>query len=143
LIVLEQYRIYVEMSDRVSSRRGIANTFFLTLNTLIFTVVGLFWQHRPTADEWLLALPAFVLVAQCVAWFWILRSHQQLNSAKFAVIGVLEENLPASPYWLGEWSALGKGADKRLYWPLTRLEQLIPLLFSMAYIIGFMLAVAT
>ena len=36
--VLEQYKLYVEMADRISARRGLTNTFFLTLNT---TVVGL------------------------------------------------------------------------------------------------------
>ena len=29
--VLEQYRLYVEMADRVSARRGLTNSFFLTL----------------------------------------------------------------------------------------------------------------
>ncbi len=36
--ILEQYKLYVEMADRVSSRRGLTNTFFLTLNTLVFTL---------------------------------------------------------------------------------------------------------
>ena len=33
---------YVEMADRIIQRRGLTNTFFLTLNTAIFTAVGLF-----------------------------------------------------------------------------------------------------
>ena len=33
--VLEQYKLYVEMADRISARRSTANTFFLTLNTLL------------------------------------------------------------------------------------------------------------
>ena len=45
--ILEQYKIYVEMADRISQRRGLTNTFFLTLNTAIFTAIGLFWEHRP------------------------------------------------------------------------------------------------
>ncbi len=32
-VLLEQYKLYVEMADRVSARRALANTFFLTLNT--------------------------------------------------------------------------------------------------------------
>ena len=35
--VFEQYKICIEMADRVSQRRGPTNTFFLTLNTAIFT----------------------------------------------------------------------------------------------------------
>src|SRR4051794_23317808 len=46
--VLEQYKIYVEMADRISARRGLTNTFFLTLNTAIFTLIGVFWQLPPS-----------------------------------------------------------------------------------------------
>src|SRR5687768_16913613 len=34
--ILEQYRLYVLMADRISARRALANTFFLTLNTAVF-----------------------------------------------------------------------------------------------------------
>jgi hypothetical protein len=32
--ILEQYKMYVEMVDRISSRRNLTNIFFLTLNVL-------------------------------------------------------------------------------------------------------------
>jgi hypothetical protein len=59
---LEQYKIYVEMADRISARRGMTNTFFLTLNTAIFTAVGVFWQHPPTGSPVLLTVPCVVLL---------------------------------------------------------------------------------
>ena len=37
---MDQWKLYVEMADRVSGRRGLTNTFFLTLNTAIFTAIG-------------------------------------------------------------------------------------------------------
>ena len=40
--IMEQYRLYVEMADRVSQRRALANSFFLTLNTAIFALIGVF-----------------------------------------------------------------------------------------------------
>lgn len=135
--LLEQYKIYVEMADRVSARRGLANTFFLTLNTTIFTAIGVFWTAPPTTARWLLLFPVVVLVAQCAAWFWLVRSYRQLNSAKYAVVGALEERLPASPYWRAEWKALGEGKDPSRYWPLSHLEQWIPTLFAAAYVGGF------
>jgi hypothetical protein len=138
--ILEQYKIYVEMADRISARRGVTNTFFLTLNTLIFTIVGVFWQDRPTAAVGYLVIPLIVLLLQCAAWFWLLRSYRQLNSAKYVVIGVLEERLPASPYWRAEWKALGEGRDASRYWPLTHLEQWIPVSFGIAYAAGFVVA---
>jgi hypothetical protein len=56
---------------------------------------------------------------------------------KYAVIGALEERLPASLYWRAEWKALGEGKDPTRYWPLSHLEQWIPLLFAITYVAGF------
>jgi hypothetical protein len=141
--ILEQYKTYVEMADRISARRALANTFFLTLNSAIFTLVGVFWQDKPNGTSWLLVFPVTVLVVQCLAWFWLLRSYRQLNSGKYAVIGALEELLPTSPYWKSEWRALGEGKDKSKYWPLTHIEQWVPLLFALAYLGGFITLVAS
>jgi hypothetical protein len=135
--LLEQYKLYVEMADRVSARRGLTNTFFLTLNSAIFAGAGFVWGRVAHPASWLLVFPMIVFVMQCLAWFWLVRSYRQLNGAKYAVIGALEERLPASPYWRAEWKALGEGKDPGRYWPLTHLEQWIPLLFAATYIGGF------
>jgi hypothetical protein len=137
-VLIEQYKVYVEMADRISARRGLANTFFLTLNTAIFIVVGIFWQHPPNGSRGLLTVPWLVLLGQCLAWFWLLRSYRQLNTAKYAVVGALEEGLPASPYWSAEWAALGQGRDPARYWPLSHVEQWIPSFFAAAYTAGFL-----
>jgi hypothetical protein len=141
--ILEQYKLYVEMADRISARRALANTFFLTLHAAILTLIGVFWKDRPAGSPWLLGLPLIVALGLCLAWFWLVRSYRQLNSGKFAVIGALEERLPASPFWRAEWTALGKGRDVSKYWPLTHLEQWIPLLFAIAYVIGAVAAIVT
>jgi hypothetical protein len=140
--ILEQYKLCVEMADRISARRSLTNTFFVTLNTGIFALVGTFWRDRPSGSAWLLFFPLIVLVGQCLAWFWLVRSYRQLNSGKYAVIGALEELLPTSPYWKAEWYTLGEGNDKARYWPLTHLEQWVPLLFAVTYVGGFIVAVA-
>lgn len=141
--VLDQYKLYVEMADRVSQRRGLANTFFLTLNTAILTTVGVFWKDRPDTSKWILVLPFLVAVAQCGAWFSLVRSYRLLNAAKFRVVGALEERLPASPYWRAEWAALGEGRDPRKYWPLTHIEIWVPVLFVAIYVAGFAAVMAT
>jgi hypothetical protein len=141
--VLEQYKIYVEMADRISARRSLTNTFFLTLNTAIFAAIGAVWTGHPTFSTSLLVFPLLALIVQCGAWFFLVRSYRQLNSAKYTVIGVLEERLPASPYWKGEWKALGEGRDKAKYWPMTHLEQWIPILFAATYLASFIAAAAS
>jgi hypothetical protein len=56
--ILEQYKIYVEMADRISSRRNLANVFFLTINTTLITVVGfLFTKINSIDPKWLIIFP--------------------------------------------------------------------------------------
>ena len=135
--VLEQYKIYVEMADRVSQRRALTNTFFLTLNTAIFTVFGVFWEHKPTGKTWWLALPLVMVLGECFAWFYLLRSYRLLNTAKYLVVGALEKRLPASPYWNAEWMALGEGKDVNKYWRISHIESWIPIFFAALYVGGF------
>ena len=137
--ILEQYKTYVEMADRISARRALTNTFFLTLNTAVFTLIGVFVQNEQQAATWLLAFPLTALLGQCGAWFYLVRSYRQLNTAKYQVIGQLEERLPASPYWRAEWNALGEGKDRSKYWPLTHIETWIPILFAGTYLASFVI----
>src|SRR6476620_1590688 len=129
--IMEQYKLYVELADRISTRRGLANTFFLTLNAAILTLIGVFWKDRPQdVSPWFILPPLILALGLCLAWFWLVRSYRQLNSGKFAVVGAREQRLPASPWWNGEWKALkGEDKDKGTYWALTHLEIWVPLLF--------------
>jgi len=141
--ILDQYKLCVEMADRISARRALANTFFLTLHSAILTLVGVFWKDQPQVSGWAVLLPLIVALGLCLAWFWLVRSYRQLNSGKYAVIAALERRLPASPFWRGEWFALGEGRDPSRYVPLTHLEQWVPALFAAAYIIGAVLTIAS
>ncbi|MGV9866302.1 RipA family octameric membrane protein [Rhodococcus koreensis] len=78
------------------------------------------------------------MLGQCFAWSYLVRSYRLLNSAKYQVVGALEERLPASPFWRAEWSALGEGTDRTRYWPLSHIEQWIPILFALAYLSRFL-----
>ena len=140
--ILEQYKIYVEMADRISARRGFANMFFLTFNTSVLTVIGVLWSTRPQFASWLLLFPLLALIGECAAWYYLVRSYRQLNTAKYEVIGAMEERLPASPYWRAEWKALGEGQDRAKYWPLTHIERWVPILFVTIYFTGFLAELA-
>lgn len=131
--VLEQYKLYVELADRVSQRRGIANSFFLLVNSSAVIILGSLGVSFQDASPWLFVFPTVILVCICVVWFYLVRSYSQLNSGKWKVVGALEERLPASPWWRAEWQALGEGKDRSLYWPLTHLEQWVPWIFILLY----------
>lgn len=136
--ILEQYKLYLEMADRISSRRDIANGFFLTLNGLILGTVGVLVDKGCALNlKWGLLLPLSVLLIECFFWWRLIISYKQLNGAKFQIIGELESRLPASPYGRAEWAGLLKqGTDKKVYWPLTHLESKIPLIFGVSYLIA-------
>ncbi|MEU5539043.1 hypothetical protein [Streptomyces sp. NPDC020362] len=137
--VFEQYKLCVEMADRVSARRNLANTFFLTLHSglLVFLSTWLSQEHHRGAPVALALAALLVLLGMCAAWWITVRSYQQLNKGKFEVIGAFEERLPARAFVAAEWGALGEGRDWRVYFPLNRVERWIPLLFAMAYLLGF------
>jgi len=79
------YALSVEMADRVSARRGNANSFFLTVNTGLVALVG------STSPRWYVAAAGIVFSG---TWLVLLRSYRKLNEAKFAVIIEMEHRLP-------------------------------------------------
>jgi hypothetical protein len=132
--ILDQYKLYVEMTDRISSRRATTNTFFLLVNSSIFAALGSLGDDLSSARWSVITLICAMLVVECGAWYMILRSYRQLSSAKFRVIGAFEERLPATPWFHAEWTAMGSGRDKSFYWPVTQLEQWVPCIFALGYV---------
>lgn len=142
--VFEQYKLCVEMADRVSARRNLANTFFLTLHSGLMVFLSAWLSqapHRRVPVALALAV-LLILMGMCATWWITVRSYQQLNRGKYAVIGALEERLPARTFVGGEWRALGEGRNWRIYLPLGRVERSVPLLFAGAYVLGFVAVAA-
>jgi hypothetical protein len=133
--ILEQYKLYVEMADRTSQRRGVANTFFLTFNTALTTAAATFLSTRSVSSVWLI-FPLVTAIIECAFWFLLIRSYRMLSSRKFRIINIIETKLPASP-WQSEWTTLGMGVGVWRYWRLTLLEQFIPVIFILVYICGY------
>ncbi len=137
--VLEQYKLCVTMSDSLSARRNLANTFFLTLNTGVVAVLGAAYRgHRTRGVSAWVAVPGFViLLVECLAWFVLIHSYKQLNAAKFVVINALEERLPAFVY-VREWQIVLAARGQQRYPRLTWVEQSVPLTFSIVYLGAFL-----
>ena len=124
---LDQYKLAVEMADRVSARRGVANSFFLTVNTALIALLG------GTDLRWYVPLAG---IAFAVTWWALLRSYRDLNRAKFEVILEMEKRLPVQVYG-DEWASLKDAAPagRRLaaYRELGQVERLVPGLFALIY----------
>lgn len=142
--LFEQYKLYVEMADKLSERRNVANTFFLTLNTLIIGIAGFSYNNLLQLKyKSILIIPLIAVLSLSYAWRRLLVSYKQLNTAKFVVIGEYENLLPTRPYIEAEWKALGYGKDPKLYKPLTDVENWIPVIFGALYVIGVLLILIT
>lgn len=137
--VLEQYKLYVEMADRISSRRDNANSFFLGVNSFLTGLISYFIDKGNVIEGHLSAtIILIVLLVECFIWYRLIISYKQLNTAKFQVVGELEEALPSSPYHKAEWKDyLKEGKVRSIYWPLSHVESKIPMLFSVLYILIF------
>ncbi len=120
--LIDQYKLAVEMADRVSARRATANSFFLTVQTALVTASGFVQRER-----WALAATGLIVAA---AWWLTLRSYRMLNSAKFKVITTIEDSLPASPFQ-DEWAILDhkNGPLRARYAALSFVEQTVPVVF--------------
>jgi hypothetical protein len=132
-VLIEQYKLYVEMMDKVSERRHQANSFFLTVNTILITALTGFislTRQSVTQYGWII-VAAIVGVVFCLTWRRLIHSYGQLNSGKFKIIHLLETRLPARLFD-AEWDALNRG-DGTVYKPFTRTEIRVPLAFAMLY----------
>lgn len=137
-VELELYKLAVEMADRISARRGLANTFFLTVNTGLAALLG------GTALRWYVAAAGIVFA---LAWWWLLQSYRRLSSAKFRVITALEPDLPIQLF-SEEWRYLESTKAPWRLWPardlwawmnsyheLGTVERVVPLAFAAIYTI--------
>jgi len=136
-----------EMADRVSSRRMMANGFFLTLNTTLASILGYMYDKLAEDKRAVLIFMPAVGIVLAVTWFFNIRSYKRLNKAKYEVINEMEKDLPYQNF-TDEWKRLkGKPAEgettgmrkrwlkyKDRYTDLTNIEGTIPIVFGIIYI---------
>ena len=133
--LLEQYKLYIESVEKTSDRRQHANNYFVTINTAIFSFIGLsfqikFFENLPGIRSVL----AFIGISICIIFWYLIRSYKQLNTGKFVVIHKIEESLPLTLYKY-EWEILGEGKDKNKYYPFSHIELWIPRIIGTIYFI--------
>lgn len=141
-----------EMADRVSSRRMIANGFFLTLNTTLATVLAFMYEKLAQDRRAVLLFMSAVGIVVALTWFFSIRSYKRLNRAKFQVINEMEKDLPYQNF-TDEWNNLKRQTTEDLelkglrkqwlkfkdrYTDLTSIEGVVPLLFGLVYLLIFL-----
>jgi hypothetical protein len=135
--LFEQYKLYLELADKISARRQETNTFCLALSTAFVTVTGFLAGLSGCGAVWPIAV-GLAGLALSYTWYRMIRSYRGLSSGKFLVIHALEQLLPMQPY-KAEWIAVGEGKNPRLYLPFTHVESVVPWVFFALYSILLLL----
>ena len=132
--LFEQYKLYIESAEKTSDRRQRANNHFITINTAFVLLMGLFYQHIDNS-AWVSLVFASFGVAICVVFYYLIRSYQQINKAKFNIIQKIEEELPLALY-KEEWKFLSNYRAKGKYNLLSKNERRIVISFGIIYFIA-------
>ena len=126
--LLEQYKLYVELTDRISQRRMTTNVFFVSIHTFLATIGAAISQNAEKEPAWVALF--IVGTLSSVLWYVLLDSYQKLNNKKFQVISEMEQLLPYAPYYQ-EWKNLS-AKDKPSF---TAFEKWLPCIFGSLYLI--------
>ena len=124
------------MADRISIRRAQTNKLYISLLSaliliLTFTVQkGAFTQYKSIV---FIAVGLLGIILN-ILWIINIHSYRQLNTGKFAIIQIMEKQLPFACY-TEEWKLLGEGKDAKKYLQITRIEKYIPYIVALPYIL--------
>lgn len=130
-IILAQWQTCVEMANSVSQRRDTINNIFVTLNLAIIAAVSITWDLKS-----LFILAAGIVI--CIIWILFIRNYKLLNTEKFNVINDIEKKLPVKPF-NDEWKKL---KSNKKYRDSTKLENALPIMFIVLYVIAIAAIVA-
>ena len=136
-ILLEQYKLYVQTAENVSSRRIVTSRYLLTLSAALVAVYGL-QSSIPNHIYWL-PFVSITGILVSLLWYQIIKSYRDLNSVKFKIIHELEQHLPVELF-KHEWRMAREEKNKR-YTKVTDIEQWIPFLFVGLHVLLFSIQV--
>lgn len=121
-MLLAQWQTCVEMANAVSERRDTMNNLFVSLNLAVFAAISFLW----TGETVVLCIAG---CSSCAVWLLFIRYFRQLNSAKYEIIGKIEEQLPVKAF-SDEWAILH---NKKRYFEGTQLDKILPWVFLIIY----------
>lgn len=133
--LFDQYKLYIEMTDRISSRRQTTSSFFLSINIALIGFFGYSIVNGPFPD-FFFSLITGVGIGLNYLWYRFSRSYGVLNTIKFKIINMLEKRLSLNLYD-AEWEAIGRGEKPELYTTFTSIEIVIQQALMIMYGIVF------
>ncbi len=98
-LLLSQYRIMVETSEKLMERRLTTTNLYITICSMIlaFSSASLVFQNIILSCI-IFIMCGIIICAVCYNWMKLLGSYDLNNAGKFAVLNAIEKNLPADMF---------------------------------------------
>src|SRR4051812_7093333 len=90
-LLLEQYKLYVQLTDNVSNRRLQTNAFFLSIISGTLFLYPTIAKYKSNFGYTLLLCFGLLGVVLCYTWFNLIRQYNFINKNRFLVIHKMEE----------------------------------------------------
>ena len=148
--LMEQYKMFVQTSEDLVSRKQSVNTFYVTLNSLLLggiisivcAAADIFQLVSNNAAVYFVSgFLAVIGVVICWSWITLLISYADLNASKMAIISCIEERL-ALKLFDTEWALLTRRIGKRKYQSFTVKEIGVAKIFLVLYVVLILACVA-
>jgi len=128
--IADQYRLAVEMWDRVRARRQQSNAFYVSINSAFIAAINV--AQPGVLSQRYLSLVGLVI---CVLWVASIINYGSLADDKHFVITRLEQVLPSCPF--SAESLLIKNGNRRTKRrPFTWIERGVPSTFALMHANG-------
>ncbi|MFK7926490.1 MAG: hypothetical protein AB8H47_31365 [Bacteroidia bacterium] len=142
--LMEFYKTYLNSIEVTTNRRQQSNQFYIGLLTALLGIIGLIFKNdmfSPMLQSFLLMLGGMLGLMLCFLWRQYIISSVLLNTAKFKVLGEMEERLDERPF-MAEYEWL----NNNNYVGLGKIEEKLPWMMMVPYVImigfGFALLAA-
>ena len=134
---LKQYSIYMDLTEKLGTKRDVQNSFFLALHTLIITGIGFCIYYLSDAIYFPIIL-SIIGLCFSAAWEKFIVTSRVMKDVAYKLIHVFESRMPVSGFSV-QYKLLSEDSKYNAYIPFTKIEEKIPQLFALSYtfLIGF------
>lgn len=145
-VMIKQYEMFVETSEELVRRKQTVNSFYITLNSLIISVVLAAFSFAQNFSllglqikysTLIICLLSVVGAIVCVSWHSLIQSYADLNGSKMKIISYIETQLAYNLYHT-EWQLVSQKKGNKKYKSFSAKEKLIAKLFLGLYAILFL-----
>jgi hypothetical protein len=142
------YPLFVTETARISDRRQIANTLYLSVNSLLVGAIAFLAQQSIQAPHLqvsvsLLLVQAFLAIAGLLItrqWYRTLELYRRLLAFRYEKLRKIE-NMPGFPGVFKMYQVEDdEGGDKKIF-GFAKIEEFIPRLFRVLYVVSVALLV--